>query len=713
MSAALVVDNDEVFPRAFGSYLLLQNFARGGMGEVFLAKSGGIAGLERTCVLKKLRPELTRDREYVTRFIDEARVVVTLSHANICNVFDVGRVNTKTSEGNLEEYYLAMDYVSGRDLRTMQDRCRKQQRAPTTATALHLVCQTLQALNYAHRRTHPNTGEALNLVHRDVSPQNVLVSFEGEVKLIDFGLAASRLKVERTQPNVVMGKMAYMAPEHARGNAIDARADLFACGVMCYELLANERFYEGMTANDILQVAGRGGFVPHKWKELEPVLAEILRRAVHPDVNKRFSSCAEFSENLLAYSHSRWPGVGESTVRALMAELFVEEIARERVALANCGGITLASFQFEIESTRSNSLILAHNDRGPAPVRLVKDEFDQQGQPTATRPEGTPLSSSGPAGLGPDTLLDIEADEPAPLPHKNGSPIHNDETVRTTAAQRALRSPAGFGQETPVGHHGPLPLAEGGLTKDPGSPQSKLSRPQVEPTLIWRGVKRDTATTPIGRHSVPGAGKLKVWGGASAGVALLIVVLAVGVGSQPEVVATPLPVMPVPLENEASGSAGLQASEPRREPVVALSESTITPKSHSENASAENKIAENKIAENKITENKITENKITENKIIGNKSAGNKSAGNKIVGNKIVENKIAENKIAENEIAGDKVPGPPVVDSRLFRRIMSSKHACVSQLIAKKTATDPASDEMFIQRNGESILSCAQTLGLK
>src|SRR5207302_3940296 len=126
--------------------------------------------------------------------------------------------------------------------RTLQDRSRTREKPMAPASSLQIVCEILEALDYAHRRNHPLNGEPLKLVHRDVSPQNVLVSYEGEVKLIDFGLAASKLKVERTQPNVVMGKMAYMAPEQARGDPIDARADLFACGVMLYELIAGERF---------------------------------------------------------------------------------------------------------------------------------------------------------------------------------------------------------------------------------------------------------------------------------------------------------------------------------------------------------------------------------------------------------------------------------------------------------------------------------------
>ena len=385
--AAASSSGEERFPRTFGQYLLLENFARGGMGEVYLAKLGGIAGLEKYCVLKKLRQELTRDREYVTRFIDEARVVVTLNHANICHVFDVGRVG--------EEYYLAMEYISGRDLRVLQDRARAQGKQLPPQTVLHVVCEILEALDYAHRRKHPLTGEALNLVHRDVSPQNVLVSYEGEVKLIDFGLAASRLKVERTQPNIVMGKMAYMAPEQARGDGIDARADLFAVGVVCYELLSGERFYEGMSANDIWQVAGRGSYVPPRWRELDSELAKILGKALHADFNKRYATCGDFREALASHLHWRYPGTGVRSLREVMCEVFADELAHERDMLARFGKVSISTFKASIESTKSHSV--AKSEAEPGPIRPVKVGL------AVLAPEATPATGTG-AGAGTTAL---------------------------------------------------------------------------------------------------------------------------------------------------------------------------------------------------------------------------------------------------------------------------------------------------------------------
>ena len=454
MNDSEVIDDDEL-PRAFGSYLLLQNFARGGMGDVYLAKSGGIAGLERTCVVKKLRAELSQDREYVTRFVDEARVVVTLNHANICNVFDVGRVGRETELGVVEEYYLAMEYVSGRDLRTLQDRCRKRGRVIDPTTVVHLVAEVLKALDYAHRRRHPVSGEPLNLVHRDVSPQNVLVSYEGEIKLIDFGLAASRLKVERTQPNVVMGKMAYMPPEQARGDQIDARADLFACGVLLYELLTNERYYEGMTANDIWQVAGRGGFVPRAWGGIDPFLQVILGRALHPDPRRRIGTCGEFREELMAFGATRNGAGAERNLRELMESLFADEIARERAVMARFGSVTIAAFRTELETTRTHAVTLVP-PAAPTPTPALDEatlhdtEFSGRGavmpSPQATRAqttteEGTPMPAPKPS-----SSVDALHDDPTRLQQRpdltsdveaRPGRIHDERTVLTQPERRA------------------------------------------------------------------------------------------------------------------------------------------------------------------------------------------------------------------------------------------------------------------------------------
>ena len=356
----------EEFPRTFGNYLLLAPLARGGMGEVFLAKHGTVAGLEKHCVVKTLRPHLTDDREYTTRFIDEARIVVQLNHRNICHVFDVGAVG--------ERYYLAMEYIAGRDLRTVTWNVGEQGGVLNPGLSLHCVCEVLEALDYAHRHADAATGRPLLLVHRDVSPQNVMVSWEGEVKLIDFGLAASSLKIEQTSPNVVMGKLAYMAAEQVRGEKVDGRADQFAVGVMLYEILVGERFYEGRSPYEIWGLAAQGGYRPRGWEVLDPDMRAILDRALAGTPAGRYGTCIEFREALQAYRYARSLHGDGPLLRALMQKVFVSDIDESKKTMALLAqarprapvGVVTLGVEPTVSIARAPSLPNARSKESPA-----------------------------------------------------------------------------------------------------------------------------------------------------------------------------------------------------------------------------------------------------------------------------------------------------------------------------------------------------------
>lgn len=309
---------------AFGAYLLVEHIARGGMGDVFLARRVTDG---RTCIIKRLRPEHSLDRGYVGRLVDEARVAALLRHPNICAVFDVGTVG--------DEHFLAMEYVAGRELQTVQQRAGSL----PPDLALSLVDDVLGALDYAHGLVHPKTGEPLRLVHRDISPQNLLVGFDGRIKLIDFGIAASSIKVERTEPNVVLGKMAYMAPEQARGDDVDGRADLFSLAIVCSELLLGARFYGDLPADEVWRRAGVGGFAPAGWKTLPRAVQKVLRTALQPDRTKRFATAAALRAALreASSSSSMASAASASTPAALMARLFAPELVVERERVVRVG----------------------------------------------------------------------------------------------------------------------------------------------------------------------------------------------------------------------------------------------------------------------------------------------------------------------------------------------------------------------------------------
>src|SRR4051812_6327847 len=288
MAAVGVVDNpaqkpgggspggDRQLPHVFGRYLLLKRLSRGGMGEIFLAKLGEIQGFEKLVIIKKILPNLVADEEFIKRFIDEAQVAIKLQHANVAPVFEVGKVDG--------EYFLAIEYIEGRDLRRMIARQREERTRLPPDLCLYISRELSNGLAYAHRKTD-DQGKALALVHCDISPPNVMVSFEGEVKVIDFGIAKSAVRIAASNPNMGFGKFGYMAPEQlVRGGVVDRRTDVYAAGVVLYELLTGERLYlfpEGADYRQIARQVTAGKITPPSQRDprLDPELDPIVMKA--------------------------------------------------------------------------------------------------------------------------------------------------------------------------------------------------------------------------------------------------------------------------------------------------------------------------------------------------------------------------------------------------------------------------------------------------
>ncbi|HEY4220298.1 MAG TPA: protein kinase [Myxococcota bacterium] len=318
------------FPRQFGNFLLLSPLATGGMGEIFLGATGGVAGAVRLVVIKTLRPDLEKERGYLQRFLDEARVVLQLQHPNIAQVYEVGDVDGA--------HFIAMEHIAGTNLRRLVDVTAQNIPVPL---ALYIMAETLSGLDSAHRHKHPLTGERLRVVHRDVSPHNVMLSYDGEVKLIDFGLATSELKLEQTGSDVVMGKIAYMSPEQARGEPVDAQTDQFAAAVVLYELLAGARFYGDRSYRDIWIVAGNGEHQPDLTR-LAPELHAILARALAFDASARFPSCAEFADALREVLRNKYPLAGKAMLRDFVDEHLALDRQSSEASLRNVAPLALS-----------------------------------------------------------------------------------------------------------------------------------------------------------------------------------------------------------------------------------------------------------------------------------------------------------------------------------------------------------------------------------
>jgi Protein kinase domain len=304
--------------RQFGRYRLLERLGEGGMSEIFTAEASGVEGFTRTFVLKRLRPELARDKEAVAQFIDEARLQAGLVHSNIVPVFDFGMV------GN-GEYFMTQEYIMGRDLLRLMTRHKDRTPGGIEARlAYYLAYETLQALAYAHDR-HDKGGEPMGIVHRDVSPGNVMISLRGEVKLSDFGIVKANRRISQTQVGMVKGNANFMSPEQARGHSVDARSDLFSLATVLYFCLSGELLYSGENDLDVLYKAARG---PTEEDHVliaalpEPA-ASILAKALSLDPNERFQTAGEFADQLAAFV-----GGGKGQAATLMQLLFGDEFRR-------------------------------------------------------------------------------------------------------------------------------------------------------------------------------------------------------------------------------------------------------------------------------------------------------------------------------------------------------------------------------------------------
>ncbi|AKF06840.1 serine/threonine-protein kinase PknK [Sandaracinus amylolyticus] len=305
----------ELAPVVYGKYQLLQLLARGGMAEVFKAKSHGVEGFEKILVIKRILPELSRNPRFVEMFINEAKIAVTLSHANIVQVFDLGRAD--------ETYFIAMEYVAGYDLATVLRRGARYKRPLSQELAVFVVSELAKGLDYAHRRRDASL-RPLHIVHRDVSPQNVLLSFEGEVKLTDFGIAkAKTIADDAADEGVLKGKYAYMSPEQARGENVDSRTDLYALGIVLFEALSGESPFQHESAYETLRRVREGDAPPLKTvvPDVPDELAAIVDRALAPQPELRHANAGRLYEDLVQFLYASGRRVGGHDLARYLQDL--------------------------------------------------------------------------------------------------------------------------------------------------------------------------------------------------------------------------------------------------------------------------------------------------------------------------------------------------------------------------------------------------------
>ena len=301
----------------FGRYTLLGLVACGGMGEMYQARYDGVAGFAKTCIIKKIRREYARDKSFVDRFLDEGRLLVSLTHSNIVQIFDMGVVDG--------EYYLAMEYVDGADLRMLLRHIAPQ--CVPLSIAIGVCIEVLRGLSYAHRSKDAHARSS-GIVHGDVSPSNILISHEGEVKLIDFGIA--RPARTHSHDDKVQGKLAYMSPEQAHGEALDCRTDIFSTGIVLFEMLAGRRPF----GDNVEAMLCEGKFtcdlsIAHDvdLPEQNGEFDEILARSMAPSAKERYQTADEFSDDLIAYTRKYHLICGQKEVLSYFHR-YIDDIAK-------------------------------------------------------------------------------------------------------------------------------------------------------------------------------------------------------------------------------------------------------------------------------------------------------------------------------------------------------------------------------------------------
>jgi serine/threonine protein kinase len=376
-----------------GSYEILRQLARGGMAELFLARSIGPESFEKLVVLKKILPRFAENPKFVRLFLDEARLAAALDHPHIAHVYDLGKVDSS--------YFFTMEYIHGQDLHAVVKRTARAGKRIPIAHAVQIAHAVASALHYAHERRAPD-GSLLGIVHRDVSPSNVLISYDGSIKLVDFGVAKAATSTVKTRTGTLKGKISYMSPEQAKGSPIDRRSDVFALGTVLWELVTSQRLFKA--ENDlatIQRIINSETTPPTELRpDCPPELETIILKALAVDVGERYQTCEELQLDLeeLAREHK----LVQSTValRTLLRELFADELAAWQAAQASGQTLTehIAAVPASLVGTPASDAEPSFVDDDELDDDDLVDELD--GDATGAQP---PIHGAFDAAPPPDT----------------------------------------------------------------------------------------------------------------------------------------------------------------------------------------------------------------------------------------------------------------------------------------------------------------------
>ncbi len=322
-------------PVRFGKYILVEKLATGGMAQLYRAKILGVQGFEKLIAIKMILPHLAKEHELVSSFIDEAKLAALLNHQNIVQIYDFGSME--------ESYFISMEYLFGKDLRAIATKSKERALPVRLENALYIISRVCSGLDYAHK-LRDFQGKPLDIIHRDISPQNIFVTYEGDVKILDFGIAKAASQSTITQYGMIKGKVAYMSPEQAAGKFIDRRSDIFSTGILFYELVTGSRMFTGESTMQILAKVREAEFDSPEsvTPGLPDKISTILKRALAKDPEERYQSGGEMLRDMEECMVELSLRLTSGGLALYMKELFQDEIAAEDQLIREVSGITRA-----------------------------------------------------------------------------------------------------------------------------------------------------------------------------------------------------------------------------------------------------------------------------------------------------------------------------------------------------------------------------------
>ncbi|HBR21414.1 MAG TPA: hypothetical protein DD713_02410 [Nitrospiraceae bacterium] len=309
----------------FGQYMLLEKVATGGMAELFKAKKIGIEGCEQILAVKRILPHLSSDEEFINMFIAEAKLAAHLTHKNIAQIYDFGKTE--------QNCFIAMEYVRGKDLKAILKKVNDKKKKVPAAIAVFIAKEVAAALSYAHKQKD-NTGKDLNIIHRDISPQNILISYEGEVKVVDFGIAKANTH-SKTTTGMLKGKLSYISPEQAWGKPVDHRSDIFSLGVVLYEMLTGKKLFHGDSEVSTLEMIRKARIEPLPSAvnmDMPSGLEAKVLKALAREASERYQNASDMELDLWGASVNVPEGNPVLALKQYMKDLFKSEMESERMA---------------------------------------------------------------------------------------------------------------------------------------------------------------------------------------------------------------------------------------------------------------------------------------------------------------------------------------------------------------------------------------------